>query len=70
MKLPKVEKKYIDSFKNTQTYESMSITEKQSFTQRELNVIKQIAFDKGKKQGVLFTSMLFTIWLLTFLFFK
>jgi hypothetical protein len=66
MKLPKVEKKYVDSFKNAPYNESVSITQNQSFTQKELNVIKQKAFDKGKRQGVLFMSMLFIIWILIF----
>jgi PIN domain nuclease of toxin-antitoxin system len=64
MKLPKVEKKYVESFKNATHNESVSITENQSFTQRELNVIKQNAFDRGKIQGVLFTSILFIIYIL------
>jgi hypothetical protein len=67
MKLPKVEKKYVDSFKNAPYNESVSITQNQSFTQRELNVVEQRAFDKGKRHGMLFTSMLFIIYILFYL---
>lgn len=67
-KLPKVENKYVDTYKNTLDYQSTSTKQSQLFTQKELNLIKQRAFDKGRIQGLLFASIMYIISVLIILF--